>query len=75
MEPPSPNPAETMPLAVKGGRIDGDRQQSNYEALEKENDSFRSFLCSCGLGIPGKGRISKKDTPADLQSSKPSDMS
>ena len=39
MDLPSPNPAETTLLAVKGGRIDGDRQQSNYEALEKENDS------------------------------------
>lgn len=59
MEPPSPNPAETTFPAVKGGRIDGDGQQSDHEALEKGNDPFRSILCSCGgaadysLCLPG----------------------
>ena len=48
MEPPSPNPAETTLPAVKGGRIDGDGQQSNHKALEKRSYPFRSFLCSCG---------------------------
>ena len=37
MEPPSPNPAETTLPAVKGGRIDGDGQQSNHKALEKRS--------------------------------------
>ena len=35
MELPSPNPAETTLPAVKGGRIDGDGQQSNHKALKK----------------------------------------
>ena len=45
---PSLNPAETTLPAVKGGQNDGDGRQSNYETLEKGNDPFHSFLCSCG---------------------------
>ena len=36
--------------------------------------AFAAAMVFCGVGIPGKGRISKKDTPAGLQSSKPSAM-
>ena len=45
---PRTSPAETTLPAVKGGQNDRDGQQFNHEILEKGNDPFRSFLCSCG---------------------------
>ena len=64
----SPNPAKTALPAVKGGRIDGDGQQSNHKALEKRDYPFHSILCFCGgtadYGFCFPGSLPPKHLPA-----------